>query len=66
LELRGRKSRLISCLVYSSAPKMEAKCSSDTSVDFERTTRGYMPEDITLQNRERLDLRRYKSMMEKF
>jgi hypothetical protein len=28
---------------------MEAKCSSETSVDFQRTTWPYIPEDRTLQ-----------------
>jgi hypothetical protein len=28
---------------------MEATCSSETSVDFQRTTRRYVPEDRTLQ-----------------
>jgi hypothetical protein len=40
---------LVSCLAYSSTLKMEAKCSSETSVDFQRTTRHYIPEDRTLQ-----------------
>jgi hypothetical protein len=30
---------------------MEAICSSETSVDFQRTTRRYIPEDCTLHNR---------------
>jgi hypothetical protein len=30
--------------------KMEAVCSSETSVDSQRTTRRYIPEDGTLQN----------------
>jgi hypothetical protein len=29
---------LVSCLAYSSTLKMEAKCSSETSVEFQRTT----------------------------
>jgi hypothetical protein len=29
---------------------MEAKCSSETSIDFQRTTRHYIPEDRTLHN----------------
>jgi hypothetical protein len=41
---------LVSCLAYSSIMKMEAKCSSETSVDFQRTTRRYITEDITLPN----------------
>jgi hypothetical protein len=36
-------SMLVSCLVYSSAPKMEATCTSETSVYFQRTTRCYVP-----------------------
>jgi hypothetical protein len=35
-------------LTYSSSPKMEATLSSETSVDFYRTTWRYIPEDITL------------------
>jgi hypothetical protein len=31
---------LVSCLAYSSAMKMEEACSSDPSVDFQRTTHG--------------------------
>jgi hypothetical protein len=37
----------VSCLAYSTM-KMEAICSSETSVDFQRTTRRYIPEDSTL------------------
>jgi hypothetical protein len=36
-------------LVSSSILKMEAICSSETSVDFEPTTRRYIPEDRTSQ-----------------
>jgi hypothetical protein len=32
-----------------STPKMKAICSSETSVDTQRTTRRYIPEDGTLQ-----------------
>jgi hypothetical protein len=35
-------------LIYSTL-KMEAICSSETSVDTQRTTRSYIPEDGTLQ-----------------
>jgi hypothetical protein len=35
---------------YFSALRMEAICSSETSVDFQRTTRHYIPEDSTLQD----------------
>jgi hypothetical protein len=41
---------LVSCLTYSSTLKMEVTCSSDTSVDLQRTTRRYIPEDWTLHN----------------
>jgi hypothetical protein len=34
--------RLVFCSAYSSALKMEAICSSETSVDFQRTTRRYI------------------------
>jgi hypothetical protein len=40
---------LVSCLAYSSTLKMEVTCFSETSVDFQRTTRRYMPGDTTLQ-----------------
>jgi hypothetical protein len=47
----GSKQRyftLLSCLTYSSILKMKATCSSETSVDIQRTTRRYIPEDRTL------------------
>jgi hypothetical protein len=37
-----------SCSAYSSNLKMEETCSSETSVDFQRPTRRYIPEDKTL------------------
>jgi hypothetical protein len=40
---------LVSCSAYSSTLKMEVICSSETSVDFQQTTRHYIPEDRTLQ-----------------
>jgi hypothetical protein len=36
-------------LVSFSILKMEVICSSETSVDFQRTTRHYIPEDRSLQ-----------------
>jgi hypothetical protein len=33
-------------LGYSSILKMEVKCSAETSVDFQRTTRLNIPEDV--------------------
>jgi hypothetical protein len=40
--------KLVSCTAHSSILKMEAICSSVTSVDFQRTTRGYISENRTL------------------
>jgi hypothetical protein len=37
---------LVSCSGHSSTLKMEAKCSSETSVDSRRTTRRYIPEIV--------------------
>jgi hypothetical protein len=36
---------LVSCFVFSSTLNMEATFSSKTSVDFQRTTRRYIPDD---------------------
>jgi hypothetical protein len=41
---------LNSCWAYSSALKVEATCSSETPVDFQRTTRRHLAEDTTLHN----------------
>jgi hypothetical protein len=41
---------LVSCVAYSPAVKMQAICSFQTSVDTQRTTRPYIPEDGTLHN----------------
>jgi hypothetical protein len=38
-----------SCLAYTSTVKMEASCTSETSVDFQRATRRSMPGDITVE-----------------
>jgi hypothetical protein len=43
-------SMLISCLAYSSTQNMEAIYSSETSVDFHRISRRYIPEDGTLHS----------------
>jgi hypothetical protein len=48
LSLLAIWTKLVSCLAYSSTLKMEATCSSETSVDFQRTTRRYIPEVRTL------------------
>jgi hypothetical protein len=44
-------------LPHFSTLKMESICSSETSVDFQRTTRSYIPEDTTLHNRLRENLK---------
>jgi hypothetical protein len=41
---------LVTCLAYFLILKMEVICSSKTSIDTQRTTRRYIPEDGTLQN----------------
>jgi hypothetical protein len=53
-----------SCLVYSSKLKMEATCSSETSVDFQRTTWSYFPEDRSLHNHRREKLKSYLPALE--
>jgi hypothetical protein len=41
---------LVSCSAYYSTLNMEAICSSETSVDFQRTTQRYIPEDNILNS----------------
>jgi hypothetical protein len=48
---------LVCYSAYLSTPKMKAICSSETSVDFQRTTRRYIPEDNTLHESRALTLR---------
>jgi hypothetical protein len=43
----------------SSSPKMEAMCSSETSVDTERTTRRHIPEEDVLHNHHCENLKSY-------
>jgi hypothetical protein len=45
--LRATCFTLVSWLGYSSTLKMEAPCFSETSIDFRRTTRRCIPEDMT-------------------
>jgi hypothetical protein len=49
---------LVSCLAYSSTPKMEGQC-SETSVAFQWTTQRYIPEDRTLHNHRCENLKSY-------
>jgi hypothetical protein len=39
---------LVSCVVYSSTPKIELICSSEMSVDFHRVTRRFPVSEIQL------------------
>jgi hypothetical protein len=41
---------LVSCLAYSSTPKMEAICSSQMSGGFQQTTQHHVSKDRTLHN----------------
>jgi hypothetical protein len=50
---------LVYCVAYSSTLKMEATCSSETSVDYQRTAFCCFPEDITLPNHHSEDLKSY-------
>jgi hypothetical protein len=40
--------QLVSCLAYSSAPKMRQTCSSETLVDFQWATQHYIAEGSSL------------------
>jgi hypothetical protein len=62
MKVDGKQSfscHLICCSAYSSIVKMEAVCSSETPVDFQRTTRRYIPEDSTLHIHRCEDLKSY-------
>jgi hypothetical protein len=50
MKARGETFALVFCLTYSSNLKLEATCSSESSVDFQRTARHYIPEDRPLHN----------------
>jgi hypothetical protein len=45
--VKKKPTQHISCNSENSIPKMEMTCSSETSVDFQRTTRRYIPEHST-------------------
>jgi hypothetical protein len=49
----------VSCLLYSSALKIEAICSSETSADFQRTIQRHIPDGSTLHNHRCENLRSY-------
>jgi hypothetical protein len=61
LKMLAARFTMDSCLAYSSTLKMEATCSSEMSVAFQRTTRRYIPEDRTLHNHRCENLKSYKS-----
>jgi hypothetical protein len=44
----GGEQQLVFCSAYASTMKIEAICSSETSVDFQRTTWPYIPDKITI------------------
>jgi hypothetical protein len=46
--LLATRFMLVVCMAYISNVKMEGTCSSETSVDFQQTTRLYFPDDKTL------------------
>jgi hypothetical protein len=54
---------LVSCSAYFSILKMEAICFFETSVDNQRTTRRYIPEDRTLYNHRCEKLKSYKGIV---
>jgi hypothetical protein len=58
-QVASRAFTLVSWSAYSSTLKMERIFSSETSVDFQRTTRRYIPEDSTLQNHPCENLKSY-------
>jgi hypothetical protein len=53
---------LVSWVAYFSTLKMEAKCSSEISVDFQRTTDRHIPEDGTLHNHRCENLKYYNQV----
>jgi hypothetical protein len=57
----GRRHILLACwfLAELSTLKMEAICSSETSVDTQRTTRSHFAEDDTLHNHLCVNLKSY-------
>jgi hypothetical protein len=50
---------LVSCKAYYSTLEMEAICSSETSVDFQRATLRYIPEDSALHSHRCENLKSY-------
>jgi hypothetical protein len=53
------RSPLVSCMAYPLILTLEAKCSSETLVDFQRTARHYITDDRTRHNHRFENLRSY-------
>jgi hypothetical protein len=53
--------KLIACLAHPLTLKVEAICSSDTSVEFQRSTRCYIPEGRTLHDHRCENFRHYRA-----
>jgi hypothetical protein len=60
LKASGKLSSWFVAELIFSALKMEAISPSETPVDYQRTTRRYIPEDGTLHNHRCENLRSYK------
>jgi hypothetical protein len=54
---------LVGLLDFSSTLKMEALCSSETSVATQQTTRRHIPEDDTLHNHRCENLKSYRKFL---
>jgi hypothetical protein len=69
MEPKRSAFHLLTCwllLTFSSTLKMEAICSSETSVASQQTTRRHIPEDYTLHNHRCENLKSYKSIADSF
>jgi hypothetical protein len=53
----------VSCSAYSAKLKMEAICSSETSVGFQRTIQRKIPEERTLHNHRFEDVKSYMATL---
>jgi hypothetical protein len=53
---------LVSCLAYSSTPRMEGICYCETSAGYQQNTLHYIPEDGTVHNHHSDNLKSYMAM----
>jgi hypothetical protein len=60
METSVKQADLVSCLAHYSDLKVKAIYSSETSVDVQRTTWHYIPDDRTLHNYRCENLETYK------